>query len=235
MLLSTPSTTEQLDWYWLDCHVYGNVTDDEAKIKYPNCSYIAQRTYYSLRRKVWTDVTWDQINPCCLLLINHVHASSLADNLLPYLSCNHLKDISRVDTHVEHWMGFVESVWTLAGCCWWAGWCMTKQTRRAVVSACLWANSAPVQFLPFICATAPDWSKSRVTKLSLTLKLITQGILCKTHELSLSHCSLPGRSSLCLSSATALKLPHPKRPMGKNAMGFICFGSSSSQNHKDGP
>lgn len=35
--------------------------------------------------------------------------------------------------------GFIESVWTLAGCWWWAGWCMTKQTRKAV-SMWLWAK-----------------------------------------------------------------------------------------------
>lgn len=97
-------------------------------------------------------------------------------------------------------------------------------------------SSAPVQFLLLLHATAPGWAKAGVTcqreKLSLTVKLITQGILRKTHELSLFHCSLPGRSSLCLSSATALKLPHPKRPMGKNAMGLVCFGSRSSQTTK---
>lgn len=66
------------------------------------------------------------------------------------------------------------------------------------------------------------------------LKLISQGVLCKTHELSLSHRSLPGRPPLCLSSAAASKLPHPTRPMGKSIMGFVCFGCSSTQNHKDG-
>lgn len=95
-------------------------------------------------------------------------------------------------------------------------------------------HSFSLSSMPLLLADQKPMGHAR-EKNSLTLKLITQGILCKTHELSLSHCSLSGRSSLCLSSATALKLPHPERIMGKNAMGFICFGSSSSQNHRDDP
>lgn len=37
-------------------------------------------------------------------------------------------------------MGFTESVWTLADCCWRAGWCTAKQTRRALISVWLWAK-----------------------------------------------------------------------------------------------
>lgn len=48
--------------------------------------------------------------------------------------------------HTER--GFKKSVWSLANWCSWAGWCVTKQSRRAVIPLRLWAKSNPCTVPP---------------------------------------------------------------------------------------
>lgn len=101
------------------------------------------------------------INPRCLVLINCACAGSLTDNLLYYSCCKHLQN------HFQgghQWIHFEQDMlngalqkffWNLANHCSWAGWCVTKQTRRAVISVRLWAKfnfcTVPPSFL-FHCS-----------------------------------------------------------------------------------
>lgn len=96
---------------------------------------------------------------------------------------------------------------------------MTKQTRRGVIPVRLQAKlntgTVPPSFLCYYSRLIKSRCDMSNEKTQLHLKLINLVLLCKTHELSLSLHSPPGRSPLCLSSATAVKLPHPKGPVGK--------------------